>query len=200
MKHTLHFAQCVSETTAQFPWGRVQRLAELLCDLRMQNGRLFVLGVGGSAANASHAVNDFRKLCGIEAYTPVDNVALLTAITNDEEHGWDYTFSRYLKGSHLTSRDAILVLSVGGGDVEKNVSMNIVDACLYAKHTGAGIYAIVGRDGGYAATVADCAVVVPTVDDALLTPIAESFQSVVLHCVVSHPDLAVQKAKWESMT
>lgn len=199
MNHVANYADCIMRVTAKLAWKKVNEIAVRLSALRKSDGRLFVLGVGGSAANASHAVNDFRKLCGIEAYTPVDNVALLTAITNDEEHGWDHTFSRYLKGSHLTSRDAILVLSVGGGDVEKNVSMNIVDACLYAKHTGAGIYAIVGRDGGYAATVADCAVVVPTVDDALLTPIAESFQSVVLHCIVSHPDLAIQKAKWESM-
>lgn len=199
MNHSLRFYHAIKETAEQLSWAKVGELTKAMVELRKANGRLFILGVGGSAANASHAVNDFRKLCGIEAYTPTDNVSLLTAIVNDEEHGWDHTFSRYLKGSHLTSNDAILVLSVGGGDVVKNVSMNIVDGCLFATHVGAKVFAVVGRADGYAGTMANCAIVIPNVEPDLLTPIAESFQSIILHAVVSHPELAIQKAKWESM-
>jgi len=156
------------------------------------------LGVGGSAANCSHAVNDFRKLAGIEAYSPCDNVSELTARTNDE--GWDTVFAEWLKGSRANQKDAVLVLSVGGGNLSKNVSTNIVRALDEARQRGMAIYGIVGRDGGYTRQVGTEVIVVPTVDPALLTPLAEAYQAVVWHCLVSHPDLAIQSAKWESVS
>lgn len=174
----------------------VGELAYSLALLRRYDGRLFVLGVGGSAANASHAVNDFRKLCGIEAYAPTDNVAEITARTNDD--GWRSVFVEWLKGSRLSARDAILILSVGGGNAEKNISANLVDAIDYAKSVGATILGIVGRDGGYTKAKGDYVVVVPVSDPDFVTPITESMQSVILHALVSHPMLAVQKAKWEA--
>jgi D-sedoheptulose 7-phosphate isomerase len=155
---------------------------------------LFILGVGGSAANASHAVNDFRKLCAIETYAPTDNVSELTARTNDE--GWETVFSEWLKISRLNKNDGILVLSVGGGSREKNVSVNLINALDHAKSVGATIMGIVGRDGGYTAEVADVTVIIPTIDAGLVTPHTEAYQAVVWHCLVSHPKLQVQETKW----
>jgi D-sedoheptulose 7-phosphate isomerase len=175
-----------------------EAIAERLSRLRDAGGRLFVLGVGGSAGNASHAVNDFRKLAGIEAYAPTDNVSELTARTNDD--GWPTVFEEWLKVSRLRDTDAILVLSVGGGNLEKNVSPNLVNALKYAKRVGAGILGIVGRDGGYTAQVADACVIVPAVNAAHVTPHAEAFQAVVWHGLVSHPKLKRGQTKWESMS
>jgi D-sedoheptulose 7-phosphate isomerase len=174
----------------------IERTASLLSDLRARNGRLFLLGVGGSAANCSHAVNDFRKICGIEAYAPTDNVSELTARTNDE--GWASVFSEWLKVSRLSANDAVFVFSVGGGNLEKNVSPNLVAALELARETGAKICGIVGRDGGYTATVADACVIIPTVNAENVTPHAEAFQAVVWHLLVSHPKLKAAQTKWES--
>lgn len=174
----------------------IDRIAGLLADLRTRGGRLFFLGVGGSAANCSHAVNDFRKIAGIEAYTPVDNVSELTARTNDE--GWETVFVNWLKGSRLQAKDMIFVLSVGGGSLERNVSPNLVLALKYAKGLGSQIVGIVGRDGGYTAQVADACVIVPTVNSDNITPHAEAFQAVVWHLLVSHPAVKVAATKWES--
>lgn len=174
----------------------IEKIVELLLALRRRHGRLFVLGVGGSAANASHAVNDFRKLAGIEAYTPVDNVAELTARTNDQ--GWESTFIEWLKGSRLGPDDMIFVLSVGGGDRARNISANLVLALDYARERGATICGVVGRDGGHTAKLADACVVIPTVNPRAVTPHTESFQPLVWHLLVSHPDLQVSPATWES--
>lgn len=175
----------------------VEKMVEALVALRKRGGRLFFLGVGGSAANASHAVNDFRKLAHIESYSPTDNVSELTARTNDE--GWESVFVEWLKGSRLTKDDMIFVFSVGGGNLEKNVSPNIVRALQYGQEVGATIVGIVGRDGGYTAQVADVAVVIPTVNARNVTPHSEAFQAVVWHLVVSHPSLQAQATKWESI-
>lgn len=172
----------------------VNKLASELIALRNRNGRLFILGVGGSAGNASHAVNDFRKLCDIEAYAPTDNVSELTARINDE--GWETVFAAWLRTSRANKNDAVLVFSVGGGSEEHNVSMNLVEALKVAKERRLSIYGIVGRDGGYTAQVADVAIVVPTIDSTLVTPHAEAFQAVVWHCLVSHPELQTCKTKW----
>jgi D-sedoheptulose 7-phosphate isomerase len=174
----------------------IERTAGLLADLRSRHGRLFLLGVGGSAANCSHAVNDFRKICGIEAYAPTDNVSELTARTNDE--GWASVFIEWLKVSRLSASDLILVLSVGGGNREKNVSPNLVAALEYGKEVGATICGIVGRDGGYTAKVADACVIIPTVNPQNVTPHTEAFQAVVWHLLVSHPILKAAETKWES--
>ncbi|SDS25812.1 SIS domain-containing protein [Opitutus sp. GAS368] len=163
---------------------------------RERGGRLFILGVGGSAANASHAVNDFRKIAGLECYAPTDNVSELTARTNDE--GWASVFVEWLRGSRLTLKDTLLILSVGGGNLEKNVSPNLVLALQFAKQVGARVIGIVGKDGGYTATVADACVIVPTVNPNNVTPHSEAFQAVVWHLFVSHPDLKVNQTKWES--
>ena len=175
----------------------IQRIVNLLTELQQGNGRLFFLGVGGGAANASHAVNDFRKICGIEAYTPTDNVSELTARTND--NGWESVFVDWLKGSKLSKNDGVFILSVGGGNSEKNISVNLVKALDYAKEVGAKVFGVVGRDGGYTAKVADACVIVPTVNPETVTPHTESFQSVILHLIVSHPDLKVSEMKWESV-
>jgi len=171
-------------------------MVEVLADLRQSGGRLFLLGVGGSAANCSHAVNDFRKLAGIEAYAPTDNVSELTARTNDE--GWSTVFAAWLKVSHLTKRDVLFVMSVGGGSLEKNISPNLVTALDYGKEVGARIIGIVGRDGGYTARVADACVVIPTVNPANVTPHSEAFQAIVWHLLVSHPALKAAPTKWEA--
>jgi len=171
-------------------------MVDLLANVRARGGRLFILGVGGSAANASHAVNDFRKIAGIECYAPTDNVAELTARTNDE--GWPSVFVEWLKGSRLQSNDALMIFSVGGGNLEKNVSPNLVSALQYAKETGASILGVVGRDGGYTAQVADICCIVPTVNSQNITPHSEAYQAVVWHLLVSHPKLKVQQTKWES--
>jgi len=175
----------------------IYRIVELLIQLRQGGGRLFFLGVGGGAANASHAVNDFRKICGIECYTPTDNVSELPARTND--NGWESIFVDWLRGSKLTSSDGVFVLSVGGGNSEKNISVNLIRALDYTKEIGAKIFGIVGRDGGYTARVADACVIVPTVNPETVTPHTESFQSLILHLIVSHPDLKVSEMKWESV-
>ncbi len=175
----------------------VERIVAGLIDLRERGGRLFLLGVGGSAANCSHAVNDFRKIAGIEAYTPVDNVSELTARTNDD--GWETVFEAYLRTSRANEKDAVLVFSVGGGDAVRGISANIVRALDEAKRRGLTIYGIVGRDGGYTKQVGDEVIVVPTVSPTQVTPHAEAFQAVVWHCIVSHPELAANAMKWESM-
>ena len=175
----------------------IERLAAQLATVRERGGRLFLLGVGGSAANCSHAVNDFRKIAGFEAYTPVDNVSELTARTNDE--GWDAVFVEWLKGSRLAARDMVLVFSVGGGSAGKNVSPNLVRALQYAKDVHAAIGGIVGRDGGFTATVADTCVIVPTVNPETVTPHAEAFQAVIWHLLVSHPSLKLRQTTWESL-
>lgn len=196
--HAEHYLHCVTEVAAALDASAIERLAQALAAVRARGGRLFLLGVGGSAANCSHAVNDFRKLAGIEAYTPCDNVSELTARANDE--GWDTIFAEWLKGSRAGDKDAVLVFSVGGGDAARNVSPNIVRALDEAKSRRLTILGIVGRDGGYTRQVADEVIVVPTVDAELVTPLAEAFQAVVWHCLVSHPVLAVQRAKWESVS
>jgi len=165
--------------------------------IRDNHGRIFFLGVGGGAAHASHAVNDFRKLAGIECYTPTDNVSELTARINDE--GWDGSFSEWLRGSNLCSRDGIFVFSVGGGNKDKNISVNIVNSIDLARKVGAKILGVVGRDGGYTAQHGDAVIVVPTIDPSLVTPLTESFQAVFWHLLVSHPLVAVTQAKWESL-
>ncbi len=174
----------------------IEKAVALLAATRERGGRLFILGVGGSAGNASHAVNDFRKICGFEAYAPTDNVSELTARTNDE--GWSTVFAEWLRGSRLRKEDALLILSVGGGNLEKNVSPNLVEALKLAKERGATILGIVGRDGGYTAQVADAAIIIPTVNPATITPHSEAFQAVVWHLFVSHPALKMKETKWES--
>jgi D-sedoheptulose 7-phosphate isomerase len=196
MNYTEQHLKEATEIMGRFDVAAIERTAELLADLRGRGGRLFLLGVGGSAANCSHAVNDFRKICGIEAYAPTDNVSELTARTNDE--GWASVFSEWLKVSRLTSNDAVFVFSVGGGNVEKNVSPNLVSALQHAKDVGATVLGIVGRDGGYTATVADACVIVPTVNPQNVTPHTEAFQAVVWHLLVSHPKLKAAETKWES--
>ena len=176
---------------------KIEQVAETLANVRKRGGRLFFLGVGGSAGNCGHAVNDFRKLAHFEAYAPTDNVSELTARTNDD--GWDSVFIEWLKGSRLRSADAVFVLSVGGGSVEKNISPNLVRALQYARDIGAAIVGIVGRDGGYTAKVADACVVIPTVNPDTVTPHSEAFQAVVWHLLVSHPALKAAETKWESV-
>jgi len=188
------YFQQAAEICSKINKDDVNKIASGLTALRNRNGRLFILGVGGSAGNASHAVNDFRKLCDIEAYAPTDNVSELTARTNDE--GWETVFSAWLRTSRANENDAVLVFSVGGGNEEHNVSMNLVEALKVAKERRLSIYGIVGRDGGYTAQVADVAIVVPTIDSTLVTPHAEAFQAVVWHCLVSHPELQTCKTKW----
>jgi D-sedoheptulose 7-phosphate isomerase len=194
--HTVRYFREASQIAEQIDHHEIERIVDGLCALRARGGRLFLLGVGGSAANCSHAVNDFRKLCGIEAYTPVDNVAELTARINDE--GWDTVFAAWLAGSRADERDAVLVFSVGGGDAERNISINLVYGLDEAKRRGLKIYGVVGRQGGYTRRIGDAVVVVPTVNDAHVTPHTEAFQAVVWHCLVSHPKLQVASTKWES--
>lgn len=185
-----------AEIIARLDGAAIERLAVALRELRDRGGRLFFLGVGGSAANCSHAVNDFRKICGIESYAPTDNVAELTARTNDE--GWPTVFREWLRVSRLRSEDLVFVFSVGGGDAARNVSPNLVTALDYAREVGASVAGIVGRDGGYTARVADICVIVPTVNTNNVTPHTEAFQAVVWHLLVSHPLLKVSQTKWES--
>jgi len=177
--------------------GAIDRMVDVLAGIKAVDGRIFFIGIGGSAANCSHAVNDFRKLAGVECYTPTDNVSELTARINDE--GWESTFAEWLKISRLGESDALFVLSVGGGSIEKNVSLNLVAAIRHAKSIGAKVVAILGRDGGFTATVADAAVIVPTVNPETVTPHSEAFQSVIWHLLVSHPRLKTRAPKWESM-
>lgn len=188
-----HLKESIEITEAIDP-EVIEKIVELLVDVKTAGGRLFVLGVGGSAANAGHAVNDFRKLAGIETYAPTDNVAELTARTNDE--GWETVFSGWLKVSKITSKDCLFILSVGGGDKEKNVSPNLIEAIDLAKEVGAKVTGIVGRDGGYTAQNADVCLIVPTVNPNTVTPHSESFQAVVWHLMVSHPKLKSNPTKW----
>ncbi len=183
-----------AQICAKLDQSAIQRMTEILASIRSQGGRLFMLGVGGSAGNCTHAVNDFRKLCAMETYTPTDNVSELTARVNDE--GWDTSFSEWLKVSRLGAKDAVFVFSVGGGNLEKQVSVNIVNAVKLAKDVGAKVLGIVGRDGGYTAKVADAVVIVPTMSGDTVTPHAEAFQGVVWHLIVSHPALKAAATKW----
>ena len=196
MRYTEQHLGEASAIISKLDVDSIEQTARLLSDLRARRGRLFLLGVGGSAANCSHAVNDFRKICGIEAYAPTDNVSELTARTNDE--GWASVFIEWLKVSRLSPDDLVFVFSVGGGNRDKNVSPNLVAALEYGKEVGATICGIVGRDGGYTATVADACVIIPTVNPQNVTPHTEAFQAVVWHLLVSHPLLKAAETKWES--
>jgi D-sedoheptulose 7-phosphate isomerase len=196
MSYSEQHLQETARIVSQLDPALCEKAVELLAAVRERGGRLFILGVGGSAANASHAVNDFRKIAGIECYAPTDNVSELTARTNDE--GWSTVFAEWLKGSRLNDKDALLILSVGGGNLEKNVSPNLVAALQLAKERGASVLGIVGRDGGYTAKVADVVIIIPTVNANNTTPHSEAFQAVVWHLFVSHPKLKVAQTKWES--
>lgn len=192
-----HLAEA-SEIIRKLDVGAIEKVANLLADVKRTGGRLFFLGVGGSAGNCSHAVNDFRKIVGIESYAPTDNVSELTARTNDE--GWASVFVEWLKVSNLQPKDAIFVFSVGGGNLEKNISPNLVTALQYAEKVGARITGVVGRDGGYTAKAANACVVIPTVNEDTITPHSEAFQGVIWHLLVSHPALKKNQTKWESAT
>lgn len=192
--HTRHFFDEVGRIARSLDFDQIEALADDLAQIRLNQGRLFFLGVGGSAANCGHAVNDFRKLCGIETYAPTDNVSELTARTNDE--GWATVFAEWLKVSRLNEKDAIFVLSVGGGNLEKNVSPNLVSALELAKARKAKIFGIVGRDGGHTKLIGDRVILVPTVAPERVTPHAEAFQGVIWHCLVSHPKLQIMSTKW----
>jgi D-sedoheptulose 7-phosphate isomerase len=187
----------VAEVARGIDQEQVDKMIDVLVDTRARGGRLFILGVGGGAGHAGHAVNDFRKICGIEAYTPTDNVSELTARVNDD--GWPTVFANWLRGSRLRKGDTVMVFSVGGGNAEKNISANIVEALKLAKSVDAQVIGVVGRDGGYTRQVADACVVVPTVNLATVTPHTEAFQAVVWHGLVSHPKLLQNEMKWESV-
>ncbi len=175
----------------------IEKAINILLDVRKKNGRLFILGVGGGAGNATHAVNDFRKIAGIESYAPTDNVSELTARVNDD--GWDTVFSNWLRGSRINANDCIFIFSVGGGNEEKNISANLVHALKLAKENGATVIGVVGRDGGYTAKVADACIIVPTVNQETVTPHTEAFQGIVWHLIVSHPAIKAYEMKWESV-
>jgi len=196
MSFAKEFLDEVQKLVAQLNTDAIEKAADELARVRGRGGRLFILGVGGSAANASHAVNDFRKICGLEAYAPTDNVSELTARTNDD--GWATIFAEWLKGSRLNAKDGLLIFSVGGGNLGKNISPNLVSAIQLAKKAGAAIVGVVGRDGGYTAKEATACVIVPTVNPAHLTPHTEAFQAVIWHLLVSHPKLKAGQTKWES--
>jgi D-sedoheptulose 7-phosphate isomerase len=197
MSHSVHYLECVQRVAADVQAEQIERIAGALVELRNRRGRLFIVGVGGSAANASHAVNDFRKLAGIDACAPTDNVSELTARTNDD--GWETVFEAYLRVSNATADDALFVLSVGGGDRDRNVSPNIVRAVDEAHRRGMKILGIVGRDGGHTKRIGDDVIVVQVSDARLVTPLTEAFQAVVWHALVSHPSLQQQPTKWESL-
>ena len=194
--YTTHYLDEVKKIAEMVDPAKVDRMIQLLRGVREGGGRLFILGVGGSAGNAGHAVKDFRKICGMEAYAPTDNVSELTARVNDD--GWESCFVNWLKGSRLRAGDAVLVFSVGGGNLGKNISGNIVHAVRHAKKTGATVLGIVGRDGGYTAQQADACLVIPTLSPETVTPHAESWQAVVWHLIVSHPDMKAYEMKWEA--
>jgi D-sedoheptulose 7-phosphate isomerase len=197
MTYVAQYLQEASEILRQLDQSAVERTADLLLELRERSGRLFMLGVGGGAGHASHAVCDFRKIAQIEAYAPSDNVSELTARVNDE--GWDTCYSNWLRRSRLNEADMVFVFSVGGGDAEKNISTNLVRALEHARAVHATICGVVGRDGGYTAQVADAYVLVPVVNPSTITPHTESFQSMIWHLLVSHPKLRVAEMKWESV-
>ena len=194
MSYTERYLGEAAQIIAGLDRSQIDKMVQLFVDTRERGGRLFILGVGGSAGNAGHAVNDFRKIAGIESYAPTDNVSELTARINDE--GWDTAFAKWLEGSRLSDKDLIFVLSVGGGNREANVSVNLVKALEYAKEIGASICGVVGRDGGFTAEVADACAIVPTISGHTVTPLAESFQAIVWHLIVSHPDVQVGETKW----
>jgi D-sedoheptulose 7-phosphate isomerase len=190
-----HIAETM-EIASKIDVNAIEKIADLLAQVKSEDGRIFFLGVGGSAGNCGHAVNDFRKIVGIEAYAPTDNVSELTARTNDE--GWATIFAEWLKVSKLKSKDALFIFSVGGGNLEKNISPNLVEAIKYAKSVGAKVTGVVGRDGGYTAQAADTCCIIPTVNSETVTPHSEAFQAVVWHLLVSHPKLKAHQTKWES--
>ena len=192
--HVINYFHQISLVSDKVDKNQIEKLAKILTKIRNQKGRIFFLGVGGSAANCSHAVNDFRKICEIECYAPTDNVSELTARINDD--GWESSLANWLKVSNLKSSDAIFIMSVGGGNKKKNVSVNLINAIKFAKKKGAKILGIVGRDGGYTKKVGDNVILIPTIDKKLITPYCESFHSLVWHCLVSHPLLQIKKMKW----
>ncbi len=196
-EYTARYLQDVAHIAGRIDQQQIDRMVVLLRETREAGGRLFFIGVGGGAGHCSHAVNDFRKIAGIESYTPTDNVSELTARINDD--GWDSSFARWLAGSRLRQNDLLFVFSVGGGNLEKNVSANIVQALQLARQVGARVIGVVGRDGGYTAQVAEACVIIPTVSPETITPHTEAFQAVVWHLIVSHPDLKVNEMKWESV-
>lgn len=187
----------VLEITSKIDKAEIEKMINVILKVKKNEGRIFMLGVGGSAGNASHAVNDFRKIAGIECYTPTDNVSELTARVNDD--GWDSTFVNWLKGSRLNTSDCIFIFSVGGGNLEKNVSVNIVNSLKYAKEIGSSIIGIVGKDGGYTAKVADACVIIPVVNPETITPHSEAFQATIWHLLVTHPAIKKNEMKWESV-
>lgn len=196
MNYTEQFVGQAVQILRQMDQDSVERVLELLLEVKTRGGRIFFLGVGGGAGHASHAVNDFRKIAGIEAYTPTDNVSELTARVNDD--GWETSFVNWLRGSRLNAHDMVFVFSVGGGDLQRNISANLVRALQHAKEVGATICGVVGRDGGYTAQVADACVLIPVVDPQTVTPLTEAFQALVWHLLVSHPWLKAAEMKWES--
>jgi D-sedoheptulose 7-phosphate isomerase len=196
MNYTESFIGQAVQILQQLDQKSIDRVLELLLGVKAKSGRIFFLGVGGGAGHASHAVNDFRKIAAIESYTPTDNVSELTARVNDD--GWETSFANWLRGSHLNARDLVFVFSVGGGDLQRNISANLVRALQYAKEVGASICGVVGRDGGFTAQVADACVIVPVVDSETVTPHTESFQALVWHLLCSHPRLKAAEMKWES--
>ena len=193
----LHLSEA-TEVIKKIETKQIEKIVDLILNVRNEKGRIFFLGVGGSAGNCSHAVNDFRKIIGVESYAPTDNVSELTARTNDE--GWSTIFSEWLKISNLNSKDLIFVFSVGGGNIEKNISPNLVEALKYGKSIGCKLVGVVGRDGGYTSKVADACVIIPTVNNTTITPHTEAFQAVVWHLIVSHPKLKLNETKWESVS
>src|SRR3984893_4083197 len=198
MSYAEQYLQEASEIIRRLDITAIERMVSLLAQIKVHGGRLFFLGVGGNAANCSHAVNDFRKIVGLECYAPTDNVAELTARTNDE--GWESVFAEWLKVSKLSARDAVFILSVGGGDVERNISPNLVRAIQLAREVGAKVTGVVGRDGGFTARAADACIIVPTVNSATITPHTEAFQALIWHLLVSHPLLKQNPTKWEAAT
>jgi len=194
MSYTQQYLAAAAQVIEQLDRNAIEAMVQLVVETRQRGGRLFVLGVGGSAGNASHAVNDFRKIAGIESYAPTDNVSELTARINDE--GWDTAFAKWLEGSRLNEKDLILILSVGGGNRPLNTSVNLVVALEYAREVGAKICGIVGRDGGFTAQVADACAIVPTIAADVVTPLTESFQAVIWHLIVSHPEVQVERTRW----
>jgi len=197
MDYSMKYLEGTQKIAALLEPEKIDEMVAMLLDIRQKGGRLFFIGVGGGAGNAAHAVNDFRKIAGFEAYAPTDNVSELTARVNDD--GWETVFANWLKGSHLNKNDGLFVFSVGGGSAEKNISTNIVRALEYGRSIGVKIFGIVGRDGGYTKQVADACILVPTIDPDMVTPFTEAFQSVIWHLLVSHPLLKTYDMKWESM-
>ena len=193
----LHLSEAI-EIIKKIETKKIEKMVDLILKVRNEKGRVFFLGIGGSAGNCSHAVNDFRKIIGVESYAPTDNVSELTARTNDE--GWNTIFSEWLKVSNLNTKDLIFVFSVGGGNIEKNISPNLVEALKYGKSIGCKLIGVVGRDGGYTSKVADSCVIIPTINESTITPHTEAFQAVVWHLIVSHPKLKLNETKWESVS